>query len=278
LVQPNDPSGEVRIHNTNTGKIIISRFPVINGKAAVEGDFQLDGVAGTGAPIRLSFLEPGGAATGRLLPTGRAREAMEIVGIGMIDVSLVDAANPTVFVRASDVGFTGTEHPDVLAGNPDALAVFEALRVAAAVRMGIVADENEARTRMRNLPLVSLLAPPTEVTTLKGSHLSPADMDILTLMISAGQPHRATPLTAAMCLAVAARIPGTIASELAVPGDNPESDIRIAHPSGVIPVASMVEAREGEFFAKEAVVYRTARRLMEGAVLVPGRLVPRSPS
>ncbi|WP_414475670.1 2-methylaconitate cis-trans isomerase PrpF family protein [Microvirga sp. M2] len=275
LVRPDGSVAKVRIHNTNTGKIIVAQFPVVDGRAAVEGDFHLDGVAGTGAPIRLSFLEPGGAATGRLLPTGHAQDLLDIEGVGRIAVSLVDAANPTVFVEAAALGFTGSEHPDELAGNPKALALFEALRVAAAVRMGIVADEDEARTRTRNLPIVSLLAAPGEATTLKGSRLSAADMDIMTRMISAGQPHRATPLTAAMCLAVAVRIPGTVASRLASSDPGSEADIRVAHPSGVIPVASVVGAKDGEAFAQEAVVYRTARRLMEGAVLVPSRLVPK---
>lgn len=273
LVQTDGATARVRVHNTNTGKIIVAQFPVVGGKAAVEGDFHLDGVAGPGAPIRLSFLEPGGAATGRLLPTGNARDTLEVEGVGRIDVSLVDAANPTVFVDAAALGFTAAEHPDALASDPKALALFEGIRVAAAVRMGIVADEDEARTRTRNLPIVSLLAAPGEAATLKGGCLSPADMDIMTRMISAGQPHRATPLTAAMCLAVAVRIPGTVASELAAPGRDPEADIRVAHPSGVIPVAASVEAEDGAAFAREAVVYRTARRLMEGAVLVPTRLI-----
>jgi len=275
LVLPDGTTAQVRIHNTNTGKIIVAHFPVVNGKAAVDGDFHLDGVAGTGAPIRLSFLEPGGAATGRLLPTGNVQDVIELEGVGRLNVSLVDAANPTVFVEASALGLTGTEHPDVLAGDLNALALFEALRVAAAVRMGIVADEDEARTRTRNLPIVSLLAAPRDATTLKGAHLSPAEMDIMTRMISAGQPHRATPLTAAMCLAVAIRIPGTVASQIAASGSNSGADIRVAHPSGIIPVASFVETKDGEIFAGEAVVYRTARRLMEGAVLVPSRLIRR---
>jgi len=250
----------VRIHNTNTGKIIVARFPVEDGKAAVEGDFVLQGVAGTGAPIRLSFLDPGGAVTGKLLPTGKVRDRVKVSGLGALDMSLIDAANPVVFLAARDMGLYGNETPDQLSLS-ELIKKYEEIRVAAAVHMGI-ADEAEARTTTKNLPFVGLVAPPSAAPTLGGVPLKSGDMHITVRMISSGVPHRATPLTAAMCLAVAIRTPGTIPHQYARVSDD---DILIAHPSGVLPVAATVK----DGIAKSVDVIRTARRLMEGAVLVP---------
>ncbi len=259
----------VRIHNTNTGKLIIARFPLVGGKAAVSGDFSLQGVAGTGAPVRLAFVDPGGAATGKLLPSGRARDSLQIAGFGALEVSLVDAANPVVFVAATALGLSATEMPDDLAADAPRMRLFEEIRVAAAVAMGLVAHPEEARTRLKNLPQVALVAPPSAARTLRGDVIAKEAMDVLVRVISTGQPHRATPLTGGMCLAVAARIPGTIPNALARPAAD-DADIRVAHPSGVLVVAAAIERAGGMVVAREAVVYRTARRLMEGRVCLQG--------
>ena len=276
LVEPNGDTAFVRIHNTNTGKIIVSRFTVTDGMAAVEGDFELQGVGGRGAPIRLSFLEPAGAATGRLLPTGNVRDELPVPGLGTVPVSLVDAANPVVFVAASSLGMRGVELPDEIDATSGLLERLEALRIAAAVRMGIAASTEEAATRIRNLPQVALLTPPTDAPTLSGRVLKADDIHILARMISAGQPHKASPLTGAMCLAIAMRLPGTIAAELARLPADPDADLIIGHPSGTLPVAARVRTTP-EPHAEEAVVYRTARRLMQGSVLIPRRALAEDP-
>jgi len=259
LVAATGDSATVRIHNTNTGKVIVARFALEDGKAAVEGDFVLQGVAGTGAPIRLSFLEPGGATTGKLLPTGRVREMLDVPGVGRVEATLVDSANPVVFVDASSLGLDGTESPADLEARPELIAALEELRVAGALRMGVAKTESEARTTVRNIPQVGILSAPRDA----GSHITAR-------MISTGQPHRASPLTGAMCLATAMRLPGSIAAALARLPADPDADLVIAHPTGKLPVA----ARVVDGHVEETVVYRTARRLMEGRVLVPSsRLV-----
>jgi hypothetical protein len=254
LVKASGDTATVRIHNTNTGKIIVARFTLKDGKAAVDGDFVLPGVAGTGAPIRLSFLEPGGATTGKLLPTGNARDVLDVPGLGKVEVSLVDSANPVVFVDAKSIGLEGTEKPTDLEARPQIIAQLEELRVAGAIRMGVAKNEEEARTKVRNIPQVGILSAPRD----DQSHIT-------VRMMSTGQPHRATPLTGAMCLATAMRLPGTIAASLARLPADPEADLIIAHPTGRLPVAARVVNGNVE----ETVVYRTARRLMEGFVLVP---------
>lgn len=268
LVTCSGERASVRIHNTNTGKIIVAEFALVDGRAAVDGDFVLQGVAGTGSPVRLAFQDPGGAATGALFPTGSARDLIEIDGLGGVEVSMVDAANPVVFARASDLGLTGTELPDELDRRADMLALCEALRVRAAFRMGLVETERDARERMRNLPLVCLLSSAVDTVLANGEVLPAGVVHITARMFSAGQPHRATPLTGALCLAASMRLPGTLAAELARLPADPSADLMIGHPSGALPVAAKVSAGTRPW-VEEAVAYRTARRLMEGSVLVP---------
>jgi len=267
LVAASGDTVTVRIHNTNTGKIIVAQFPLEDGRLATRGDFALQGVAGTAAPIRLAFLAPGGAATGRLLPSGRALDRLEVPGLGAVEASLVDAANPVAFLAAAALGLSGTESPSALS-RPELLARFEDVRIASALAMGLVRDPEEARSTLRNLPQVALLAPPTDAEAADGSILPAQEMDVLVRMISAGQPHKATPLTGAMCLAVAARIPGSLVQRLSRPR-GAEADLRVAHPSGILPVTARTRLDGDTLVAEEAVVYRTARRLMEGRVLYP---------
>ena len=273
IVAASGDRARVRIHNTNTGKIIIAEFSLIDGKAAVHGDFALGGVAGLGDAIRLAFQAPGGATTGKLLPSGRVLDMIAVEGLGEVEVSLVDAANPTVFVQADAFGLSAREAPDALSRDTVRLGQLENLRVGAAVAMGLVRAPQEARTTLRNLPLVALVASPVDSVSLKGDSISAASVDIVTRMISSGQPHKATPLTGAMCLAVAARIPGSVVAQCA---RATTGDIRIGHPSGVLPVAARVHdggAGPHHIVAEEAVIYRTARRLMEGMVYVPGEAI-----
>lgn len=258
---PAMPDGEavVRIHNTNTGKIIVARFPVAGGALVPAGNLALDGVAGTAAPIRLEFVEPGGAKTGKLLPTGSATDI--IAGTA---ASCVDAANPCVFVAATDVGKTGAELPDALEQDAVFLDRMERIRLAASVRMGLARDIPAAQ-RIQSIPKIAMVAAPRASATLAGRVIGPGEMDMATRMISVGQPHRAVPITGAICLAVAARIPGSVVHAV---GRATSGPIRIAHPSGTILVDACVsENGNGEITVDYGAVYRTARRLFEGAVL-----------
>jgi len=262
----------VRIHNTNTKKIIVSRFPIEEGMAAVDGDFVLPGVAGSGAPIRLEFTDPGGAGTGKLLPSGQAVDVLEVPGLGSIEASLIDAANPCVFVAASALGATGLEMPDQVEADANLLAKLEAIRRAASMRMGLAATA-EAAGKITGIPKIAMVAAPATARTLSRETVAADEMDIAVRMISVGQPHRAVPLTGAMCLAVATRIEGSIPHRLARPPKSAADDIRIAQPSGLTVVAATVRRNGGPttWIADNAVVYRTARRLMEGVVYYRAR-------
>lgn len=260
---PADGETAVRIHNTNTGKIIVARFPVTDGTLAADGDFELDGVAGTAAPIKLEFLDPGGAKTGKLLPTGNAIDFLDIPGHG-IEASLIDAANPCAFVNAADVGKTGLELPGALEADAAFLETMEAIRQAASVAMGLTADL-AAAAKLASIPKVAMVSAPLPSPTLSGRTLAADEMDIVVRMISVGQPHRAVPITGAVCLAVAARVPGSIPHRLCAGSEGP---IRIGHSSGTILVDATVEnGLDGEIRALNGAVFRSARRLFEGKVL-----------
>ena len=263
VAAPANGDAAIRIHNTNTSKIIVARFPVDHGALAATGDIEIDGVAGKAAPIRLEFLEPGGARTGKLLPTGSPCDDLDIGGLGVVKVSCVDAANPCVFVAASAVDRSGDELPDALDGDAVFLQRMEAIRGAASVKMGIAPALDQAR-RMTGIPKVAMLSGPRAGRTLSGRELTAADADIWVRMISVGQPHRAVPITGAICLAVATRIPGSIPAGLS----RPNGPIRIAHPSGVTLVDAAVSVSgSGVAKAEYGAVYRSARRLFEGNVL-----------
>ncbi|HEY0181763.1 MAG TPA: PrpF domain-containing protein [Rhodopila sp.] len=267
LVRPNGDTAVVRIFNTNTGKIIRSTFPLADGRAATDGDLAIPGVAGSGAPIRLDFLSPGGSMTGRLLPTGHVRDWLDVPGLGPIEVSLVDAAKPCVLVRARDLGLTGTELPDALDANIAVLEKLEGIRRAAAIAMGLARTEAEA-AQSRGAPAVGFIAPPMHASTLSGEAILPGDVDLTARFISNGQPHRALPVTSSLCTAVAAQITGTVVSESS--RQTGGRSIRIGMPSGVLTVgADVTQDSAGTWTAHSGAFYRTARRLFDGRIYVP---------
>ncbi|HTH96010.1 MAG TPA: PrpF domain-containing protein [Stellaceae bacterium] len=261
---PADGEAAIRVHNTNTRKVYVARFPVKGGKAVVEGDLAIDGVAGTAAPVRLDYQDPGGAKTGKLLPTGNAVDMLDMPGVGRIPVSMIDAANPTVFVAARDVGMNGIELPAALERDLALMEKFEIIRRHAAVAMGMSPDLEHAGN-VRSVPKLGILSPPVDQTLISGKHVAAEELDIVARMISVGQPHRATPLTSALCLAVACRIPGSIAHQLVRPGDT-ATPVRIGHPSGEIMVGAGIEIEGETVRVPYVTMYRTARRLFQGEV------------
>ena len=213
------------------------------------------------------FLLPGGATTGKLLPTGNVRDMLDAPGVGKIEVSMVDAANACVFVRARDVGLTGTELPAVTEASTEALRKLAAIRCAASVAMGITRDAAEAATQLSN-PAIGFVSPPQDATLLSDATLSANDVDLTGRMIARGQAHRDLPLTRTLCMAVASRIVGTIVHEATRATDNPDAELRIGMPSGVLRAAAQVRNRNGVWEAERGSFLRTQRRMFEGSVLV----------
>ena len=263
----------VRVHNTNTKKIIQARFNMDEGLSEVDGDLAIPGVSGTGSPVRLEFLQPGGATTGKLLPTGNVTDVIDVPGVGKLTVSMVDAANATVFVRAADIGLKGTEMPEELEGNADVMKKLGAIRLVASVAMGIAKTPEEA-AKKAVVPFVGFVAPALDARLLTGDAIMANDIDLTARMLSSGQVHRALPLTVSLCTAVAARIEGSVVHQAARAATDVNAPIRIAMPSGILTVAANVHKKDGQWHAEQGAFYRTQRRLFEGFVYVAASRVP----
>jgi 2-methylaconitate cis-trans-isomerase PrpF len=266
LAPAQDGEAVVRIHNTNTSKIIVARFPVVGGALAAEGGFEIDGVAGSAAPVRLEFLDPGGSKSGLLLPTGEAQTTLAIPGYGSVAASCVDAANPCVFVRAEDLGKAGIELPQELEKDSIFLERMESLRRAASVRMRLAPDLDSA-ARLSSIPKIGMVSAGRDALTLSGRALRASQTDLCVRMISVGQPHRAIPITGAVCAAVATRVPGSIPHQLCAATTGA---LRIGHPSGTTVVDAAVTIEADGPRAHYGAVYRSARRLFEGRVVYRG--------
>lgn len=263
----------VRIHNTNTRKIIWSRFAIDDGQSAVDGGLAIPGVSGTGSPVKLEFRDPGGATTGRLLPTGNAVDTLKVPGYGPLQASLIDAANATCFLDAADLGLAGTEMPEELDRNAELLKKLAAIRIAASIAMGIGKTPEEAM-RKATVPFVGFVSSAQAANTLSGERINAAEVDLTARMLSNGQAHRALPLTVSLCTAVAARIDGSIVNRVARRSNDPEAEIRIAMPSGILTVAAGVQRKGGQWYAEQGAFFRTQRRMFEGCVLVSASRVP----
>ncbi|SEH26594.1 hypothetical protein SAMN02799636_00442 [Methylobacterium sp. 275MFSha3.1] len=262
LVDVPDGPVRLRIFNTNTRKLIVAGFAAAGGRSVYRGDLAIPGVTGTGAPIQLDFLDPGGATTGRLLPTGAVRQRLDVPGLGAIEASLIDAANACVFVRAADLGLAGTELPAALEAVPGLLDRLARIRRAGSVAMGIAPDL-EAAARVVHVPFVGLVAPPQDSGSLSGATIRAAETDLTARVISNGVPHQALPLTATLCLAVAARLEGSLVHEAARPTD---AALRVGMPSGILTADAAVTRGADGWRAERGAFFRTARPLMRGAV------------
>jgi hypothetical protein len=231
-------------------------------------------VPGTGARIRLGFVDPGGSVTGRLLPTGRAREVLRVPGLGEFEASLVDAGNPAVFVRARDVGLTATETPEALDEIPGMLDKLERIRSVAAVAMGLVAERDAARATELSpaVPKIAVVAPATPYQDVGGATIPAEDIDLAARIMSLQRTHRSYALTGAIATAAAAGIPETIVAEVLGQGAGASRQFRLGHPAGVMTLEVVTAQTNGHTQLLKVVAERTARRLMAGHVYVPKRV------
>ncbi len=259
---PKDGKTVVRIYNTNTKKIIHAHFEVRDGKALVDGELVIPGVAGSGAAVQLDFLDPGGASTGKLLPTGRVEEELHVEGYGSFRVSMIDAANACVFLRAEELGLTGTEMPEEIERTPGLLEKLAAIRQAASVAMGICPDLEAAKNK--SIPIIGFVAKSQPAKLLNGESINAEQIDVTARMLSNGQPHRALPITASLCLAVAARLEGSVVHACTRQGSG--DGLAIGMPSGILIANALVIKEDGNWFAKLVTLMRTQRRLFDGFV------------
>jgi 2-methylaconitate cis-trans-isomerase PrpF len=268
LVKAVEPITRVRIHQLNTNKLITADVPVKNGLYDEQGDYTIAGVPGTHARIALGFADPGGALTGQLLPTDNTCDTISIPDHGDIKITIIDAANPVVLVRAEDIGLTGVEIDEVDASET-ITSTLETIRCKAAVLIGLAASEEEATQRSQAVPKIAFIAEAKPYTTTGGDAITAQDVDLVGRIMSMGTLHRSYAVSGGIATAGAAMIPGTVAFDL-LQGDARGKDVlRIGHPGGIIDIGAVIEVEGDQRAYKEAVIGRTARRLMEGYVLVP---------
>jgi len=269
LVPAEEPITKVRIYNTNTKKVIEAHIPVKDGEVITTGNYSIDGVPGTGAKIVLNFLNSGGSKTGKLLPTGNVVDEIILQSGEKVRVSLVDAANPAVFVKAQDIGLTGLELPVDTETNPHILEIMEDIRTTAAVMMGLAATKEQTGPAV---PKVAFVVAAQDYTTITGSQVRAGDIDLVARTKALAVMHKAYAVTGGICVAAAALIPGTIVNEIVSEQAKNSNIVRLGHPSGVLDFEIELDEQDGRLNLTKAGVARTARPIMEGSVYVPSCL------
>lgn len=260
----------VRIWQANIGKTIVAHVPITNGQVQETGDFELDGVTFPAAEVQLEFLDPAAeeeGAGGAMFPTGQLVDDLEVPGVGTLKATMINAGIPTIFVNAEAIGYTGTELQDAINSDAEALKKFETIRAYGALRMGLIKSLDEIATR-QHTPKVAFVAKPQPYTASSGKRVEAGDVDLLVRAMSMGKLHHAMMGTAAVAIGTAAAIPGTLVHLAA--GGGERNAVRFGHPSGTLRVGAEASEENGEWTVKKAIMSRSARVLMEGAVRVPG--------
>ena len=267
---PQDGMATVRIWQANINKTIIAHVPITDGAVQETGDFELDGVTFPAAEVQLEFLDPAAeeeGGGGSMFPTGHLVDDLEVPGVGTLQVTMINAGIPTIFLNAGDLGYTGAELQDAINSDPKALTRFETIRAYGAVRMGLIKHVDEAAKR-QHTPKVAFVAPPAAYVSSSGKAVGVSDIDLLVRAMSMGKLHHAMMGTAAVAIGTAAAIPGTLVNLAA--GGGERSAVRFGHPSGTLRVGAEAVQVDGEWSVKKAIMSRSARVLMEGVVRVPG--------
>jgi len=266
---PQDGTCVVRIWQANIGKTIIAHVPVTRGQVQETGDFDLDGVTFPSAEIVLEFIDPAAeedGSVGAMFPTGNLVDDLDVPGVGTLKATMITAGIPTVFVNAGEIGYTGTELREQINSDAQALEKFERIRVAGALRMGLIKTPEEAQKR-QHTPKIAFVARPVDYVAASGKQISASDIDLLVRALSMGKLHHAMMGTAAVAIGTAAAIPGTLVNLAA--GGGPRSAVRFGHPSGTLRVGAEASQVGGEWVVAKAIMSRSARVLMEGWVRVP---------
>lgn len=265
LVKVTEPVTSVRIYNTNTQKVIEADVEVENGCVKYDGEYKIAGVKGSSAPIKLKFIDPAGTISTELLPTGQVVDKLDVPGIGMIEASIVDATNPLVFIKASDMGLNGTELPQDIDSNPELLEALEKIRGVAAVKIGLIKDYTTSSWECPGLPKLTLVAPAQSYTTVNGEEIKQESIDLLSRMMSMQKTHPSYAMTGAMCTAAAAVVEGSIVHQM-LTSEADLSCLRIGHPCGILEAGADYEVQSGKVEVMDTFGFRTANLLMEGNV------------
>jgi len=262
---PENGTAVVRIWQANIRKTIIANVPITNGEVQETGDFELDGVTFPAAEVQVEFMDPADGE-GSMFPSGNLVDELEVPGVGTLKATMINAGIPTVFINADAVGYTGTELQDDINSDPKALAMFESIRAHGALKMGLIQSIEEAAAR-QHTPKVAFVAPPADYTSSSGKKIGAGDINVLVRALSMGKLHHAMMGTAAVAIATAAAIPGTLVNLAAGGGDR--TSVTFGHPSGTLQVGAEAKEVDGQWTATKAIMSRSARILMEGWVRIP---------
>ncbi len=263
---PENGIAVVRIWQANIKKTIIANVPMTNGEVQETGDFELDGVTFPAAEVQVEFIDPS-SADSAMFPTGNIVDELEVPGVGTFQATMIAAGIPTIFLNAKDIGYKGTELQGDINGDEKALKMFETIRAHGAVKMGLISDISEAAGR-QHTPKVAFVAPAENYVSSSGKQISQDDIDLNVRALSMGLLHHAMMGTAAVAIATAAAIPGTLVNLAAGGGDR--NAVRFGHPSGTLKVGAKASCQDGEWSVDKAIMSRSARVLMEGTVRIPG--------
>jgi methylitaconate Delta-isomerase len=269
LVEVREPETVVRIYNTNTQKILKAYVRTENGKAKYPGDYAIDGVPGTGSKILLDYSATGGTVNGRVLPTGNPVDLVSVEGVGDLEISVVDAGNPTCFLRPEVLGFSGIEGPyddKVL----KAQEKIELIRGTVSKLIGLATEATKARIESATRPMIAFVSPPTAYTSFTdGTRVGKDEIDFVSRLFFMQTMHKTYPGTGTVCTGAAALIEGTIVNQVCSPSALANKVVRIGHPSGTIEIEVDVENTPAGPDLRLAAFGRTSRRIMEGFVYVP---------
>lgn len=263
---PENGIATVRIWQANIKKTIVSKVPMTNGEVQETGEFELDGVTFPAAEVQVEFIDPA-AADSAMFPTGNLVDDLEVPGVGTFSATMINAGIPTIFLNASDIGYTGTELQADINSDEKALTMLETIRAHGALKMGLIETLEEAASR-QHTPKVAFVGKPQSYTASSGKLVNKDDVDLVVRAMSMGQLHHAMMGTAAVAISVASAIPGTLVN-LAAGGGERDSVI-FGHPSGTLKVGGQATQDNGQWTAQKAIMSRSARVLMEGWVRVPG--------
>jgi methylitaconate Delta-isomerase len=266
LVKAVEPFTIVRIYNANAKKMIYSKVPVKQGEVVWEGDYAIDGCPGTAAKIELSFMDPGGATTGRLLPTGNVVDDLKLDTGEIYRVTIVDAGNPTAFIRAEELKLRGNELPAEFDQDMAARTKLEAIRKKVGEMMGIPVSQS--------IPKISFIAPAQDFKTVTGKVVGKDSVSMLARVMAMGKMHKTFAITAGIPAAIGAVIPNSVVNQVVADGKPVPADkeIVIGHPSGMMDVKVEMRMKKGHPHIVSCTVGRTARKIMDGKVFIPASL------
>ncbi|EGR2179974.1 2-methylaconitate cis-trans isomerase PrpF [Vibrio parahaemolyticus] len=255
----------VRVWQVNISKTILIHVPIVNGFVQETGEFELDGVTFPAAEIQVDFVDPSDGE-GSMFPTGNLVDDLVVPDVGTFNATFINAGIPTIFIDAESIGYQGTELQDDINNDDAALAMFESIRAHGALKMGLISDLEEAQTR-QHTPKIAFVSKPKSYLSSSGKAVNESDIDVLVRALSMGKLHHAMMGTAAVAIASAACVPGTLVN-LAAGGGEKES-VTFGHPSGTLKVGAQAKQAEQGWVVHKAIMSRSARILMEGFVRVP---------